>query len=90
MCVCVCACVCVSPLTHPLCRALELASKHKTHIDTVLLRRSHYLDACGRSETLGVFARLRNEVDVDSESVAHKVREEAEAERARPGAKPYA
>lgn len=33
-----------------LCRALELAVKHKTHVDTVLAYRQKYLENFGRTE----------------------------------------
>ena len=33
------------------CRALELAVKHKTHVDTVLAFRARYLEKCKRPET---------------------------------------
>lgn len=42
---------CVSISCHLLSRALELAVKHKTHVDTVLAYRQKFLQKFGRKET---------------------------------------
>ena len=34
----------------PSYRALELAVKHKTHVDTVVAHRNKYLESCGKAE----------------------------------------
>ncbi|KAJ4443900.1 hypothetical protein ANN_05687 [Periplaneta americana] len=43
-------------------RALELATKHKTHVDTVLLFRKKYLDTFEKPETNEKFLQFKNEV----------------------------
>lgn len=47
--VCVCVCVCCSCMS--LHRALELAVKYKTHVDTVLAHRQKFLQDFGKQET---------------------------------------
>lgn len=42
---------CASVAFHLVCRALELAVKHKTHVDTVLAYRDKFLQKFGRKET---------------------------------------
>lgn len=42
---------CVSTSCHLVSRALELAVKHKTHVDTVLAYREKFLQTFGRKET---------------------------------------
>lgn len=43
--------VCLSASCHLVSRALELAVKHKTHVDTVLAYREKFLQKFGRKET---------------------------------------
>ncbi|EDQ87072.1 uncharacterized protein MONBRDRAFT_33490 [Monosiga brevicollis MX1] len=71
-------------------RALDLAIKHKTHVDTVLGLRQQHLQAMGQRESLPKFIEYAERVDVDWTAVEAKIAEEWDAERARPGARPYA
>ncbi|XP_032237699.1 intraflagellar transport protein 80 homolog isoform X2 [Nematostella vectensis] len=70
-------------------RALELAVKHKTHVDTVLAFRQKYLDNFGRKETSKRFLQFAQGVEVNWEKVNAKIEVELEKEASRPGAKPY-
>ncbi len=69
-------------------KALELAVKQTTHVDTVILRRNMFLASMGRKEFIPAFMQYRT-LEIDEAVVAAKVREEEEKERSRPGAKPY-
>jgi len=70
-------------------RALELAVQHKTHVDTVLLRRAEYLAAAGLEESDAKFLQYGGKVPLDKEAVESKVRQEYEAEASREGARKY-
>ena len=72
-------------------RALELAIKYKTHVDTVLGLRQRSLEQLGRGarETIKEFVEYNAAVPVDWEQIEAKILAEREAERARPGAVPY-
>lgn len=70
-------------------RALELAVKHKTHVDTVLAYRQKYLDNFGRIEKSKRFLQYTQGVEVDWEKINAKIDMELQKEAARPGAKPY-
>lgn len=52
---------CISTCTL-LCRALEIAVKHKTHVDTVLAFREVYLKQIECSETLQNFQKYTGKV----------------------------
>ena len=54
-------------------RALEIAVKHKTHIDTVLAYRRRYLDATGRGESDDRFVRQLANVEVDWTNIREKI-----------------
>jgi hypothetical protein len=43
-------------------RALELATKHKTHVDTVLYMRQQYLDTLGKPENNSKFLIMKENV----------------------------
>ena len=43
-------------------RALQLALKHKTHVDTVLAFREKYLSEVGSKETLAKFVECQGKV----------------------------
>ena len=43
---------------HLFIRALELAVKYKTHVDTVLAYREKYLKKCGKRETSKMFLQF--------------------------------
>lgn len=62
---------------------------HKTHLDTVLLRRQQYLEAAGLEESDGQFLQYHGKVPLDPENIEAKVRQEILEEGAREGARPY-
>lgn len=51
-------------LLHNWERALELAIKHKTHIDTVLYKRKKYLDQWEKEESNNAFLNLLGSVSI--------------------------
>jgi intraflagellar transport protein 80 len=69
-------------------RALDLALKHKTHIDTVLGRRQLYLAGLARQEQSKKFLQLAESITVDWDIINSKIALDAEQEKQRPGAKP--
>ncbi|XP_044766624.1 intraflagellar transport protein 80 homolog [Coccinella septempunctata] len=54
-------------------RALELAIKHKTHLDTVLYLRKQYLDTLGKPENNNQFMSIQENVKYDEEKVKEKL-----------------
>ena len=62
-------------------RALDLATKHHTHIETVLYFRKQYLDALQKSETNEKFLALKDEVSIDPNKVCRSVDLEYEKEK---------
>jgi intraflagellar transport protein 80 len=72
-------------------RALEIAIKHKTHVDTVLGLRQQSLNrlGAGARETSRLFLKYSSQIEVVWENIQAKIAAEAEAERSRPGAVPY-
>jgi len=64
-------------------RALDLALQYKTHVDTVLMYRMHYLASISQAETIPRFIDLASKVNVDPAAVAAKENQEREAERKR-------
>lgn len=54
-------------------RALELAIKHKTHIDTVLYLRKQYLNILGKPENNNQFIGIQENVKYDDEKVKEKI-----------------
>ena len=60
--------------------ALELATKHKTHADTVVYYRNKYLERAGREETDPMFREVAQGLEVDEEAVLLKVERERENE----------
>ncbi|XP_074029894.1 intraflagellar transport protein Oseg5 isoform X2 [Leptinotarsa decemlineata] len=59
--------------SHNWTRALDMAVKHKTHIDTVLYLRQKYLEGLGKSENNNKFSSLNETVQIDSERVEQKL-----------------
>merc|ERR1712146_717205 len=57
-------------------RALDLAIKHKTHVDTVLGLRQQHLQAMGQRESLPRFIEYAERVDADWTAVEAKIAEE--------------
>ena len=67
-------------------RALDLALKHKKHVDTVLGYRARYLESFGKAETHAKFLQCAREgIEVDWEAIKAKIKQEKEDERARSG-----
>ncbi|XP_039985978.1 intraflagellar transport protein 80 homolog [Xiphias gladius] len=62
-------------------RALELAVKHKTHVDTVLAYREKFLHKFGRKETNKRFLQYTEGVEVDWEKIQAKIEMELSKER---------
>jgi len=54
-------------------RALDLAIKHKTHVDTVLAFRQKYLEDCKKEETNDRFKEYMNEIQIDWETINAKI-----------------
>ncbi|CAG9464610.1 unnamed protein product [Pedinophyceae sp. YPF-701] len=67
--------------------ALDLALHHKTHIDTVLLRRAEFNRAARLPEQSPKFIQYAESVPIEPEAIEAKIQEELEAEAARPGAR---
>ncbi|KAG7264613.1 hypothetical protein CRUP_025075, partial [Coryphaenoides rupestris] len=64
-------------------RALDLAVKHKTHVDTVLAYREKYLQRFGRKESNKRFLQYADGVEVDWEKIQAKQEMELSKERER-------
>lgn len=64
-------------------RALELAVKHKTHVDTVLAYRGKFLQRFGRKETNKRFLQYSEGVEVNWEKIQAKIEMELSKERER-------
>ena len=47
-------------------RALELAVKHKTHVDTVIAYRNKHLNSCGKKEENKRFLQLAQGVSTNN------------------------
>lgn len=65
-------------------RALELAVKHKTHVDTVLAYRQKFLDDFDKKETNKRFLQYAEGVEVDWEKIETKIALEYQKERDKP------
>lgn len=70
-------------------RALDLAVKYKTHVDTVLCYRRKFLAANNRDERNSRFLQYNNEIGFDEEQVKAKERAELDKEANMPGAATY-
>ncbi|KAM4771325.1 intraflagellar transport protein 80 homolog [Rhinophrynus dorsalis] len=64
-------------------RALELAVKYKTHVDTVLAYRQKYLDDFSKKETNKKFLQYAEGVEVDWDKIKAKIDMELHKERER-------
>jgi hypothetical protein len=64
-------------------RALDLAFKYKTHVDTVLAYRARWLQQSGKHENEERWAKLAKEVPVDWEAIQTKIAAEVKKEEAR-------
>ncbi|XP_071838228.1 intraflagellar transport protein 80 homolog [Apostichopus japonicus] len=70
-------------------RALELAVKHKTHVDTVLGYRQKFLNSFNKVETNKRFLQFAQGVEVNWEQIQAKIESEYQKEKERPNAKSY-
>ena len=62
-------------------KALELAIKNKTHVDTVLAYRLKYLARCDKEENNAKYVQYMKEVEVDWDKINEKIEEEHKRER---------
>uniref|UniRef100_A0A914WZA1 Uncharacterized protein n=2 Tax=Plectus sambesii TaxID=2011161 RepID=A0A914WZA1_9BILA len=62
-------------------RALELATKHKMHVDTVLGYRQRYLEEFEKKETHPKFLQYASEVEVDWDTINERITAEYEREK---------
>ncbi|XP_044290369.1 intraflagellar transport protein 80 homolog isoform X4 [Varanus komodoensis] len=69
-------------------RALELAVKHKTHVDTVLAYRQKFLDDFGKKETNQRFLQYAEGLEVNWDKIKAKIELEIAKERERAAAPP--
>lgn len=68
-------------------RALELAVKHKTHVDTVLAYRQRYLHNFEKKETNKRYLQYEKGVEIEWSKVEAKIEMEYQNERERAGAR---
>ncbi|CAI9737075.1 transport 80 homolog [Octopus vulgaris] len=64
-------------------RSLELAVKHKTHVDTVLAYRQKYLQNFNKTETNKKFLQYMETMEVEWEQVQAKIAKEYQQEKER-------
>ncbi|KAJ7324970.1 hypothetical protein JRQ81_017990 [Phrynocephalus forsythii] len=69
-------------------RALELAVKHKTHVDTVLAYRQKFLDDFGKKETNQRFLQYAEGLEINWDKIKTKIEMEIAKERERAAAAP--
>ncbi len=62
-------------------RALDLAVKHKTHVDTVLAYRLKHLNRLEKEETIAKYTQYMKEVEIDWEQIGAKIEDEFQKER---------
>ncbi|CAG2187543.1 IFT80 [Mytilus edulis] len=65
-------------------RALELAVKHKTHVDTVLGYRQRYLERFSKKENIKRYQQYKDGIEIDWEKIESKIEYEYQKERERP------
>jgi len=61
---------------HQWVQALELATKQKQHIDTVLMYRQRYLAAAGQEESLPSFTELAAKVTIDEDAIEERIKQD--------------
>ncbi len=66
-------------------RALDIALKFKTHIDTVMAYRQQYLDEFDKKENIQRFQQYASQVTVDWQDIRSKEAQELVMERQRGG-----
>lgn len=54
-------------------RALDLAVKHKAHVDTVLYLREKYLETLGKPENNNKYSSLKESTTIDPEKIKQKI-----------------
>eukprot|EP00117_Sycon_ciliatum_P018506 scpid26601/ scgid17085/ Intraflagellar transport protein 80 homolog; WD repeat-containing protein 56 len=64
-------------------QALDLATKHKTHVDTVVAHRQKHLQTFGRKETNKRFLQYGQGMEIDWEKINTKIAMELEKEEKR-------
>ncbi|XP_064456639.1 intraflagellar transport protein 80 homolog isoform X1 [Ornithodoros turicata] len=64
-------------------RALSLAIKQNTHIDTVIAHRNKYLERLGKQEKNPLFEKYAKKVEIDWEKINASIADEYETEKAR-------
>lgn len=64
-------------------RALELAVKYKTHVDTVLAYRQKFLETFGKQETNKRYLQYAEGLQIDWEKIKAKIEMEITKERDR-------
>ena len=64
-------------------KALELATRYKTHVDTVLAYRKRYLEHFKKQETMQIFMQYQDQIKVDWNTVKEKIRQEKLKEKQR-------
>ncbi|NWV07561.1 IFT80 protein, partial [Ptilonorhynchus violaceus] len=69
-------------------RALDLAVKHRTHVDTVLAYRQKFLEDFGKKETNPRFLQYAEGLEVDWNKIKAKIEMEIAKERERAAASP--
>ncbi|CAL4111796.1 unnamed protein product, partial [Meganyctiphanes norvegica] len=65
-------------------RALQLAIKYRTHVDTVLAYRQRYLMRFDKKETIKIFDEYSKQVQFDWNNVQEKIELEYQKEREKP------
>ncbi|XP_047476921.1 intraflagellar transport protein 80 homolog [Penaeus chinensis] len=65
-------------------RALQLAIKHRTHVDTVIAFRQRYLARFNKNETSKIFQQYEKQVEVDWKKIQEKIELEFQTEREKP------
>ncbi|XP_077987595.1 intraflagellar transport protein 80 homolog [Glandiceps talaboti] len=68
-------------------RALDLAVKHKTHVDTVLAFRKKFLDDFEKKETNKKFLQYAEGIQIEWEKINAKIESEYQNEREKPSVK---
>jgi len=66
-------------------RALDLALKHKVHLDTVMAYRQRFLDEFGKQETLPKFVAQQGSPQVEWETIVQREAQEVVEEKRRGG-----
>ncbi|XP_027217373.1 intraflagellar transport protein 80 homolog [Penaeus vannamei] len=65
-------------------RALQLAIKHRTHVDTVIAFRQRYLVRFNKKESSKAFQQYEKQVEVDWKKIQEKIELEFQTEREKP------